>query len=262
MVDVDTFLTALYVIADDFCHSRRPKKRPGPDASLSESEVILWPSSPGGAASPARGTSTATPKPPARRLPHTANSPPVQPARALLYGTHRADRLAPGDPPWGAGVPPTRRSIARRCPLGTASAGARGGWPDMRTSVGPTASDGTKASACSPRSTLPGSSLASVSRSASTADQRLAETFFAVRASAGGQAHQRGIGCLGTLRGRQGFRGQREPPKMARSIRSSASSSAQTQLSQEELPKSLCEKVGWWVGREDDEETLPHRPYR
>jgi len=40
MVDVDTFLTALYVIADDFCHSRRPKKRPGPDASLSESEVI------------------------------------------------------------------------------------------------------------------------------------------------------------------------------------------------------------------------------
>lgn len=40
MVDVDTFLTALYVIADDFCQSRRPKKRPGPDASLSESEVI------------------------------------------------------------------------------------------------------------------------------------------------------------------------------------------------------------------------------
>jgi hypothetical protein len=40
MLDVDTFLTALYVIADDFCQSRRPKKRPGPDASLSESEVI------------------------------------------------------------------------------------------------------------------------------------------------------------------------------------------------------------------------------
>lgn len=40
MVDVDTFLTALYVIADDFCQSRRPNKRPGPDASLSESEVV------------------------------------------------------------------------------------------------------------------------------------------------------------------------------------------------------------------------------
>ena len=40
MVDVDTFLTALYVMADDFCQSRTRKKRPGPKASLSESEVI------------------------------------------------------------------------------------------------------------------------------------------------------------------------------------------------------------------------------
>ena len=40
MVNVDTFLTALYVIVDDFCQSRPPKKRPGPSASLSESEVI------------------------------------------------------------------------------------------------------------------------------------------------------------------------------------------------------------------------------
>ena len=40
MLDVDTFLTTLYVITDDFCHSRTPKRHPGPDASLSESEVI------------------------------------------------------------------------------------------------------------------------------------------------------------------------------------------------------------------------------
>jgi hypothetical protein len=40
MVDVDTFLTTLYVIADDFCHSHPPKKRPGPEASLSRSEVL------------------------------------------------------------------------------------------------------------------------------------------------------------------------------------------------------------------------------
>jgi hypothetical protein len=40
MVDVDTFLTTLYVMADDFCHSRSPKRCPGPDASLSPSEVI------------------------------------------------------------------------------------------------------------------------------------------------------------------------------------------------------------------------------
>jgi hypothetical protein len=40
MLDVDTFLTALYVIVDDLCQSHRPKKRPGPKASLSESEVL------------------------------------------------------------------------------------------------------------------------------------------------------------------------------------------------------------------------------
>jgi hypothetical protein len=42
MLDVDTFLTALYVIVDDFCQSHRPqrRRRPGPEASLSEGEVI------------------------------------------------------------------------------------------------------------------------------------------------------------------------------------------------------------------------------
>jgi hypothetical protein len=40
MLDVDTFLTTLYVMVDDFRQSRPPKRRPGPDASLSDSEVI------------------------------------------------------------------------------------------------------------------------------------------------------------------------------------------------------------------------------
>ena len=40
MVDVDTFLTILYVMIDDFCQSHPPKRRPGPKASLSESEVV------------------------------------------------------------------------------------------------------------------------------------------------------------------------------------------------------------------------------
>ena len=40
MVDVDTFLTTLYVIADDFCHSQPSQKRPGPEASLCRSEVL------------------------------------------------------------------------------------------------------------------------------------------------------------------------------------------------------------------------------
>jgi hypothetical protein len=43
MVDVDTFLTTLYVMVDDFCHSHSPTlqaKKPGPQASLCASEVI------------------------------------------------------------------------------------------------------------------------------------------------------------------------------------------------------------------------------
>jgi hypothetical protein len=41
VVDVDTFLTILYVMVDDFCQSRPQKEQhPGPDASLSPSEVI------------------------------------------------------------------------------------------------------------------------------------------------------------------------------------------------------------------------------
>jgi hypothetical protein len=41
MVDVDTFLTTLYVVVDDFCQSRPPPKRkPGSEASLCDSEVI------------------------------------------------------------------------------------------------------------------------------------------------------------------------------------------------------------------------------
>jgi hypothetical protein len=40
MVDVDTFLTILYVMVDDFCQCLLPKRKPGPQASLSESEVV------------------------------------------------------------------------------------------------------------------------------------------------------------------------------------------------------------------------------
>jgi hypothetical protein len=40
MLNVDAFLTALYVMVDDFCHSHASKRCPGPDASLSPSEVI------------------------------------------------------------------------------------------------------------------------------------------------------------------------------------------------------------------------------
>ena len=41
MVDVDTFLTTLYVLVDDFCKtSLPPEPHPGPPAALSRSEVV------------------------------------------------------------------------------------------------------------------------------------------------------------------------------------------------------------------------------
>ena len=41
MVDVDTFLTLLYVMIDDFCKTSLPlSPHPGPQAALSRSEVL------------------------------------------------------------------------------------------------------------------------------------------------------------------------------------------------------------------------------
>jgi len=41
MVDVDTFLTTLYVLVDDFCMlALSPAPHPGPQAALSRSEVV------------------------------------------------------------------------------------------------------------------------------------------------------------------------------------------------------------------------------
>src|SRR6266516_4563076 len=42
MIEVDTFLTTLYVMVDDFCqqYADEPTRHPGPLASLSPSEVI------------------------------------------------------------------------------------------------------------------------------------------------------------------------------------------------------------------------------
>jgi hypothetical protein len=40
MLGVDTFLTTLYVMVDDFCQSHASKRNPGPEASLCESEII------------------------------------------------------------------------------------------------------------------------------------------------------------------------------------------------------------------------------
>ena len=41
MADVDTFLTILYVMVDDFCkHQSQPGRTPGPKAAVTRSEVV------------------------------------------------------------------------------------------------------------------------------------------------------------------------------------------------------------------------------
>jgi hypothetical protein len=86
MVDVDTFLTALYVMVDDFCHSR-PQKERGFADPMSRSTPAKWspsPSSPGGAASAVSGTFTATQRAICRTLsPHPARPLAVQSVGAL-----------------------------------------------------------------------------------------------------------------------------------------------------------------------------------
>ena len=43
MVDVDTFLTLLYIMVDDFCKTAlSPETHPGPEAALSRSAVVPW----------------------------------------------------------------------------------------------------------------------------------------------------------------------------------------------------------------------------
>ena len=62
MMDTDTFLTTLYVMADDFCkYQLPPEKTPGPKPSLTRSEVVTLALSVSGVASSASEASTATP---------------------------------------------------------------------------------------------------------------------------------------------------------------------------------------------------------
>jgi hypothetical protein len=142
MLDVDTFLTTLYVTVDEFCQSRAPKRVPGPEASLCASEVITL----------------------------------AIFARWSRFGSERdfyryaetnlrcAFPTLPSRPQFNRLVRSCTELIeafflhlvtllqARKYPYQ-----ALDGWPDRLTSDGPTAWDGTRALACSPPSTLAGS---------------------------------------------------------------------------------------------------------
>jgi len=99
VIDVDTFLTALYVMVDNFCQSltQKERPRPGPDASLILARLLHSPSSPAGAASLVSGISTVTQTPTAQRLSNPAQPLAIQPVGAASVGAHRGHRFAFGD---------------------------------------------------------------------------------------------------------------------------------------------------------------------
>jgi hypothetical protein len=164
MLDVDTFLTALYVITDDFCHSHRPKKRPGPTASLSESEVLTL-------AIFARFCRFASERDFYRYAKSNLRDAfPTLPDRSQFnrcvrsqaglieeVALHLARIMEAQVSPYEA------LDASAMCPLGTPREGGLDGWPDRPTSDGLTAWGGTRAFACSLPSTPPGPSPASAS---------------------------------------------------------------------------------------------------
>ena len=194
MIDVDTFLTTLYVMVDDFCHSYAPKRHPGPEASLSESEVITL-------AIFARWNRFASERDfyryAQRRL---RDAFPTLPDRSQFNRLVRR-RLEL--------IEDTALHLAtllgvRRCPYEALDSSAmpvrdakrRGnGWLAGQADIGWSKSLGWYEGfrllvCCDPRGVITGFGFAS----ASTKDQPLAETFFAVRA----QPNARLLGSVGS----------------------------------------------------------------
>ncbi len=151
MIDVDTFLTALYVMVDNFCHSLTQKeRRPGSYASLSPSEVVTL-------AIFARWGRFASERDFYRYADAYLCATPSQPCPIARNSTGWCDfgwsssrtRLCTWRRFWALGDVPTKPWTAPRCPSGTRSEGVLDGWPDRPTSDGPTAWDGMRDSACS-----------------------------------------------------------------------------------------------------------------
>ena len=172
MVDTDTFLTALYVMADDFCKSQLPAGAvPGPKPSLTASEVITlviflvifsqWARFRSDRDFYRYALSRLRPAFPTSPAPQ-----PVQPAYPALL-QHPGGFLPP------SGGPVARATLHLRSPgqfrrshqvdqtPGRPNAGALAGCPARLTLAGATDWAGMKASTCcfqsTPRGSLPAS---------------------------------------------------------------------------------------------------------
>ena len=149
MVDVDTFLTILYVMADDFCKTALPPEpHPGPQAALSRSEVVTlvlfgqWQgfgSERGFYRYAQRHLRAAFPSLPTRE--QYNRQARRQHAALVAFVLHLVQ-------PWRPSAVPMKPSIARGCRPAMPSAEARAGcrrWPIL---AGATAWGGMKASIC------------------------------------------------------------------------------------------------------------------
>jgi hypothetical protein len=210
MLDVDIFLTILYVMVDDLFHCRRPKRRPGPKASLSESEVITL-------AISARWGRFASERDFYRYAQTKLRGAfPTLPDRSQFNRLVRSQvglieevalYLAAEAMGNSEGLYQALDSSAM--PVRDAKRRGNGWFAGFAyTSAGPTASDGTKASACSPLRIPPGRHRllfwGRIHRRPATGGDLLRHKGRSER-----EAHQRGIALPGTLPRRgKGFEGE------------------------------------------------------
>jgi hypothetical protein len=138
---VDTFLTILYVIVDDLCQPyASQQRRPGPPASLCQSEVIAL-------AICARWSRFSSERDFYRYAEaHLRAAFPTLPDRSQfnrlvrLYAEDIEEiAVKLGQMLEGETHPYQALDSLRRCPSGTPSAGVTAGSPGKPTSVGPTA---------------------------------------------------------------------------------------------------------------------------
>ena len=208
MLGVDTFLTTLYVMVDDFCHSYPPKRNPGPEASLSESEVITL-------AIFARWNRFASERDFYRYA--EAN---LRDAFPTLPERSQFNRLARSHIELieAVALHLVKLLQARRCPYEALDSSAMpvrdakrrgGGWLAGQADIGWSNSLGWYEGFCllisvNPEGVITGFGFAP----ASTKDQPLAETFFALRSEANPRLGSVGSAAVGPYVADKGFEGE------------------------------------------------------
>ncbi len=137
MLDADTFLTELYVMVDDFCKANLPADtRPGPEASLSRSEVVTlaifgqW-----GRFASERDRQRSRSWPSASSPCATVPIPACQAWAATRLSTTWPTRVLPAENCMRVGSKTTGRTCSRWCHAGIESSCPSGGTSAWSASV-------------------------------------------------------------------------------------------------------------------------------